>query len=50
MAENIAKLVSPDGKRSWQPADRAEAVNLRAQGWKPEAKAVPKPAPKPESK
>ena len=43
----IEKLVSPDGKRTWQPADRAEAVNLRAKGWKPEVvKAAPKPAAK----
>ena len=38
MAEKLTELVSPDGKRTWTPADSLEATNLKARGW------VPKPA------
>lgn len=36
-ASTVTTLVSPDGKREWDPADATEAVNLRTRGWKPKA-------------
>lgn len=33
MADKIPTLVSPDGKREWNPESAVEATNLRARGW-----------------
>ena len=44
MSEQI-KLISPDGKRTWSTADRAEATNLRAKGWRTPTAADETPAP-----
>lgn len=40
-------LVSPDGSREWAPKDAAEAVNLKARGWREpaEKKSAPRTEP-----
>ena len=35
--ESTTLLVSPDGKKEWEPANAVERVNLQARGWKPKA-------------
>lgn len=44
------KLVSPDGKREWTPADATEAVNLKARGWREKPEKAPTPPAKPAGK